>query len=275
MKDKLLLFVKSFYRNDLLLKAYKLGGGLTFVLLIINIMLVSVPPVLGSLTNTADYEDFPAINEAFATLYDKEIDCVLEDSQMQCETEGPIEAGEYTFEYVDSIPQASQFDSSKIYFTPNDTAIVHVDGEAQTILSANYATQMDLDFSEVAQRASDSGDVSQHYNTQTENFINNLYFSSVGSTMMVVYPAQFAQMGTYIVLVGLMLMITNYKAKFKKITVPSAMKITIAAMTGPALLTAILGLVAAQWSFLIFTIVYLVRIIAVYYRINATEVPLY
>ncbi len=276
MKKRLTIFVRSFYFNTEVLKAYKLTGLLTFILLIVNIMLVSVPPVVGTLDSTPNYDDFPGINEAFHDIYERQLPCTIDDQTFHCDEDiDAFQAGNYTFDIVEGVSEDLDVDESKIYFSENEAAIVYVEGDTQTILSATYATQPPLDFEQVYARAQEASDPLTHYDTQTQSFVNNLYFSNVGSTMLVIYPAQFAQMGMYVLLVGFMIMISNYKAKFKKITVPSALKITIAAMTGPALVTALLGLLIPQWSILIFTIAYLVRIIAIYFQINATETPLY
>jgi len=277
MKNKLTVFVRSFYFNSDVLKAYKIGGFLAFILFLVNIMLISFPPVRGAITSTPDYEDFPGINEAFHDIYEREIPCVLDDFSLTCDGEvDSFQAGAYRFEIVDEMRDDLDVSENTIYLGETEAAIIYVDeDDNRTILSSNYATQPTLDFSTVMQRAEDSDDMTAYYDRQTQSFMNNLYFSEVASTMLIIYPAQLAQIGLYVLLVGFMLLISNYKAKMKKLTVGSALKITVSAMTGPALVAALLGIFIPQWAVLIFTIAYLVRIVALYFEISASDQPFF
>ena len=281
MKQKLETFVKMLYSNNAILKARKASYLLTFLMFVINIGLISVPNYAGIYQGVEQIDNIHNINDAFSELYEDELSCRIDDAAlMTCDEEGPTEYGDYVFRFVDEL-DADQIDEddiarSSILFSPREAAVVYVEDagtadERIFLVSGTYHLFRDFDFSEVRSNAQDSDDPDAYYERTTDMFLESLYYSGFGDSVLIVYTTQFAQMLIYTFFVSLMLLVLNYRAKFKKLTYPASLKITVFSATGPALLTAALGLYITAWASMLFIVLYLVRVILIYYRVNRVE----
>jgi len=79
----------------------------------------------------------------------------------------------------------------------------------------------------------------------------------------------------YLVIVSIMFMILNYRVKVKKITYSAGVKIIIAAMTGPAIATAVFGVFITAWASIGFIILFAIRILFLYYTLNKSNEAIY
>ncbi len=277
MKEKLTTFIKMFYSNKTLLRARKASFFPAFLLLIVNAMLVTVPTIAGLVQGLERGEDFDNIHRAFRDAYQDRLDCRIEDRELTCSELIRTRYGDYDFIHVEEVPDnIEDFEASSVILGRTRAVIIQVDEDdgSRKILQGSYALHGDLDFSRVQEGAEEAEDEQVYQDTVTGFFLDNLYYVNIAEGMLFLYPAQFFQTAVYVLLVSPFFLITNYRSPVKKIDFTTALKLTIFAMTGPALLTAVLGWPLAGWASLLFTIVYLLRIIAVYYRVNNLEEPL-
>lgn len=270
MKDKLFTFIKMFYDNKTLLRAWKAGVLLTALVLFINVSLVSAPNYVGYMNGVDSINQLHGVDEAFEGMYEDRLDCKVEDTKMQCEGLDQARTyGDYTVRFTDSYDLQAE-DESSIILTPDQAAIVYHD-DGRTVVEGDYSLLSDFDFSTVKSDAEDAESVEGFYEDNTNFFLKNLYYSELEETVGMVYTVQFGQTLMYVIFVSLMIMTVNFKASIKKITYNASLRITIFAMTGPALLSAVLGLWISSWAYMLFTVLYLARIIVLFYQINRSD----
>jgi len=277
VKEKLTTFIKMFYSNKTLLRARKASFFTAFLLLVVNAMLVTVPTVAGLVQGLERGEEFDDIHAAFREAYVDRLDCRIADRELTCDDLQKTTYGAYAFIHVEDVPETLEdIEESSVILGRRHAVIIHVDETdgSQRILQGSYTLHGDLDFSRVQEGAVEADDERVYQDTVTDFFLDNLYYANIAEGMLFLYPAQFFQTALYVLLVSPFFLITNFRAPVRKIDYATALKITIFAMTGPALLAAVLGWPLAGWASLMFTIVYLLRIIAVYYRVNNLEEPL-
>jgi len=277
VKEKLTTFIKMFYSNKTLLRARKASFFPAFLLLIVNAMLVTIPTVAGLVQGLERGDDFDDLHHAFREAYRDRLDCRIEERELTCTELTRTRYGAYDFIHVEDMPETLEdIDESSVILGPSYAAIIQVDetDDSRKILRGSYTLHGDLDFSRVQEGAEEAEDDQVYQDTVTDFFLDNLYYANIAEGMLFLYPAQFFQTAVYVLLVSPFFLITNYRSPVKKIDFATALKLTIFAMTGPALLAAVLGWPLAGWASLMFTIVYLLRIIAVYYRVNNLEEPL-
>lgn len=270
MKNKLFTFIKMFYDNKTLLRAWKAGVLLTALVLFINVSLVSAPNYVGYMNGVDSVNQLHGVEEAFEGMYEDNLDCRVEDTKMQCDDLDEARTyGDYTVRFTDSYDLES-VDESSIILTPDQAAVVHHE-DGRTVVEGDYTLLSDFDFSTVKGDAGDADSKEAFYEDNTTFFLKNLYYSQLEETVGMVYTVQFGQTLMYVLFVSLMIMTVNFKASIKKITYNASLRVTIFAMTGPALLSALLGLWISSWAYMLFTILYLARIIVLFYQINRSD----
>ncbi len=268
MNKKLQTFGKALYSNTELLKLSKMPLLLLALMLFVNVSLVSSPNIIGYMDGLSVIERLEGVDDAFEEMYETELGCAIdEEAKMQCDGEFQAMYGDYHFQYQTAL-DTDGIEESTILFTP-DQAVVIYQGETTEVLDGDYSLLQGFDFSAMKANAqsSDNG-AATYYEDNTNFFLKNLYYSDLSQHIGLVYTVQFAQTLLYVVLVSLMVLMVNFRASVKKITYQAALRVTILAMTGPALLAALLGLWIPGWAYLIFTMIYLIRIIVIYYSLN-------
>lgn len=276
MKNNLLTGIKMLYDNQTLMKAPRISMLLAFLVLLVNVTFISAPNAIGLMRGVEVITYIDDVEVAFAKMYDSGLNCVVsQEAIMVCE--GPFEEtyGAYAFEWVEAI-DLDAVEVSTILFSAEEAAIVYVENpmtedEELTVLIGRFHLLGGFDFSTIEMLAEDSEDVANYYDEVTEHFLRNLYFSNFTLYITIIYLTQFAQLFLYVMVVSLFYLLLNYRAKMKKITWSASFKITVVAMSGPALLAALFGFIAPEWAGIIFVFVYLARIIVLYYRINRVE----
>ena len=75
---------------------------------------------------------------------------------------------------------------------------------------------------------------------------------------------QFVQTFFYVSMIGLMLLISNYRAKEKKITYSKAVRLTVLAMVGPAMISGLVGYLEVSLAGIVFITLYSLRMMYLY-----------
>ncbi len=282
MKAKMEWFVHMLYSTKEVLKAHKASFVLVFILLFVNIALISVPNFIGIWRGVDRVDDLEGIHEAFQEMYEARLPCAIETSaQMICDDVENQTFGMYDFVIdpdfkIDEDELEVVIERSSIFVTTEDISIVYVreDGSG-VVVSGDYRLLQGFDFSSIKDRDEAQNDRTDYYDSVTNMFLRNVYYSTMQDNMFIVYSAQFVQMLLYVMFVSVIMMVLNYKAKIKKLSYSASVKITVFTMTGPAFLAAVLGFIIVGWASILFTALYLVRIILVYYKINTIQETLY
>lgn len=264
------------YNHKLVLKAYRAPILLTLLLLLVNIVLVGIPAFFGVIDGADEPEDLKNVHAAFVELYEDDIDCRIEEYEMVCDEAYEKTHAAYRFVYAEETPDANDIEESTIYFTPSGSTVVYVDDDQDAsrrlyAVGGNFLLIGNLDFSAVQEEAEGRDDPEAFYNAFTDNYLYNLYYADIMQNVVLLYSAQFLQVSLYALFVAALFLLLNYRMDEKRITFASAFKLTVFAMTGPALLSAMLGYFIFGWANLVFIIVYLIRVVMVYYRVYTTD----
>ncbi|MFW5894583.1 MAG: hypothetical protein ACOCU0_01500 [Bacillota bacterium] len=274
MKAKLFSFIKMFISNSEVIKAAKAGVLITALVLFINVSLVSAPNYISYMRGVNNIENLEGINGAFSDMFDDPLPCSIdEDHTMACDLDESRTYNGYAVSFEQDV-DPDEVDETSIIFTPDYSVIVYHEGDERVVVDGDYSLLEGYDFSNIKNSAEDEENPETFYANNTDFFLRNLYYSDLNDTVGLIYTVQFAQTFLYVIFLSLMYMMLNYKASMKKITYPASLRVIIFSMTGPALLSALVGMWFSSWSYVLFTIVYLIRIIVLYYRLHRSKVTI-
>ncbi len=239
-------FGKILYSNKTILKFKGVNIFFIFILFFLNTALI-ISPLFMNRANI-DAEEllgrFDGLEEAFAELYDSNLDCDITE-YARCGL--PESANGYEI-VIEGEPTTDKF----IWFT--DVLAIQERPE-ETALVGTYDFLEGYTFNPT------------DYKANTEGIVYAMSASTVGRDYFVMYTGQFIQNAIYLMAIAAMMMIANYRQAKRKITYTEAVKVSVMAMLGPALIAAVAGTVFAAFATLIFMAVYAIRMMYVYYGI--------
>jgi len=273
--SKIKLFFRMLFDNKALLKSNQFPLILVLLLFFINVSLISVPNFYGLADSVRIINYMDGIYETLDEMYIEEMPCRVSEAKMVCdETTLQDQYGEYQIQYLGEL-DSEVVEESLIYLGEDYIAIIYVDEyDIAYVMSGDYALLETFDFTNIYPNDSEMSDA-DYSEYVSDMFLQNIYYSNIGQQIYIVYTTQFAQTAIYVMMLSIMLLILNYKAAIKKISYTASVKMVIVAMTGPALLTALLGGFILGYAGLVFIIAYGLRMMFMYYKINAHEGTIY
>jgi hypothetical protein len=261
--------IKFLWDNKTLIRTTRYNLIFVVIMLLINVSLISVPNYYGVLNGIRSIDNLEGIFEPFEMLYEAQVPCEIDASfTFVCQTDISGQYGNYQVVYQDII-DTTGITSSTIFFGSKNMMIIYIDeNDIAYELAGDYRLLEAFDFSNIKTQTHAFDTLDQHYENVTDIFLSNIYFSSIGERMLLIFSSQFAQIAIYVVVISVMFMILNYKSKIPKISYAAAVKITIMAMTGPAIASAIIGVFANIWGSILFPLIYAIRMMFVYYVVH-------
>ncbi len=275
LMSKIKLFFRMLFDNNALLKSNQFPLILVLLLFFVNVSLISVPNFYGLADSVRIINHMDGIYETLEEMYVEEMPCRVTEAMMVC-NEDTLEDqyGNYKIQYGGEL-DTDIVEESMIYLGENYMAIIYVDAsDTAYIMSGDYALLETFDFTNIYPNESEMSDA-DYTEYVSDLFLQNIYYSNIGEQIYIVYTTQFAQTAIYVMILSIMLLILNYKAAIKKISYTASVKMVIVAMTGPALLTALLGGFILGYAGLVFIIAYGLRMMFMYYKINSHEGTIY
>ena len=272
MSSKMKSFFKMFFSNTEVTKAYKFPMIFIVLLLFVNVSLISVPNFYGKMDSVNTISNLEGIEEALELIYEDQLDCVLVDTVMDCNIVNGTMYGNYEVRFDDEM-DLSDVDSSTIYFSKDVIVFVYVDDlEMAYTISGDYSLLDTFDFTEIS--TNDTGELTrqEYYGEINDLLLSGIFFSTLSQQLGLIYVSQFMQVFIYLIFITLIIMLMNFKAPTKKVTFINANKIIIASMTGPAFLVAILGMIIPTWASIMFFIIFAIRVMMLYYKMNFSDV---
>lgn len=273
--NRIKLFFRALFDNAALLKSNQFPLILVLLLFFVNVSLISVPNFYGLADSVRIINRLDGIYETLDEMYTEEMPCRVTDAKMVCNESDLQESyGNYQIQYRGEL-DTEVIEESLIYLGENYMAIIYVDeSDTAYIMSGDYALLETFDFTAVYPNDTEMSDA-EYTEYVSDLFLQNIYYSNVGQQVYLVYTTQFAQTAIYAIILSIMMLILNYKAPIKKISYTASVKLVIVGMTGPALLTAILGTFILGYAGIVFIIAYGFRMMFLYYRINQHEGTIY
>jgi hypothetical protein len=236
-------FVATLYSNKAILSLNQMRGWLLFLLFIVNALMLSAPLIRARADITA-----PQILDRFVGLEDAlllslpQSDCVL-GAPMSCQTPRVETINGYEIAYLSEVTSTQYvlFDANQfIVQTPDDFFI----GGYEYASGVALASIIDI--------ASLHGLV---YGFATSGAVFDFGLILFG---------QFVQTLLYVTTISLMLLISNYRAKEKKVTYSKALRLTLIAMVGPAMIAGLIGYIEVSLAGIVFITLYSLRMMYLY-----------
>lgn len=233
----------SLYSNKAIFSLKQMRGWLLFLLFVVNVLMLSAPLIQAraDITGPEILERFEGLEAALLEAM-VDSDCVL-GAPMVCGTPNVQTINGYEIAFLSPVSSTTYvlFDATQVIVqTPSDFFIGGYD----------YA----------------SGVALQTVAT-TEELHGLVYgFATAGATFdfsLIVF-GQLIQTMLYISSISLMLLVSNYRAKEKKITFSQALRVTIIAMVGPALISGFIGFIEVTLAGIVFITLYSLRMMYLY-----------
>lgn len=234
----------------------------------VGVSLIATPNFFGLIQGIQQIDNLLGIESAFTAMYNQPLPCAVNDNEeMSCQLNGvQNQYGDYAFIYQTEL-DASAITASTLIFAQKEFAAIYVNENQQAfLLSGTYRLLKGFDFATINALA--EGDLISHQAEVTDRFVSNIYFSTLEEKMIAVYLSQWFQTLIFVVIISLMILILNLNEKKKKISFGYATKMVVMNIVGPALLSAILGLISPSWASVVFLFVYAIRSMFLYYYLH-------
>lgn len=268
--------IQMLWSNSALMNANKIHWLLVALLFFINVSLISIPNYFGLLDGIESIDDVVGIEESLAAIYDSELPCSIdEEFSLSCGEVTQTQFAGYQLVVTDVV-DTTGIEESTIFLGSKQVAIVYIDEtDIAYMVSGDYRLLAGFDFASVKTAEHDFDTQPEYYAYVSDTVLSNIYFSFIGDQIFIIFASQFSQMLIYLFVVSVMFMILNYRVKIKKISYAAGVKIIIAAMTGPAIVTAVFGVFITAWASIGFIILFAIRILFLYYSINKSNEAIY
>ncbi len=236
-------FGKIIFSNKAVMKYKNITMFVIFILFIINTTLVTSPLfVARAQIGASDLVDrLDGLDEAFAEIYDLGLDCDIQ-ADMVCDL--PASANGY------EIVTKGEPETEKYIWFAEELVI-----KDEFNISGTYEFLNGINLNP------------SNYRENTEAILYAMSASTVGRDYYFLFVGQFVQNLLYVLAVGALIMVANYKQPLKKITYSQCIKVTVMAMLGPALIASVIGAFLVQFSTIIFMTIYSIRMMNIYFNV--------
>jgi len=269
-------FPKTLISNNELLKTNTYSFPKILLLLILNISLISAPFFMSRYSTKPEdvYGYMPGLEEALIALYEQELPCTITEKTMDClsiaDTTGTY--GEYQVYFLPEDLSAISIETSSIVFTTTRISMVYkTENEADDyVLEGDYRFLDGMDFSNINRLDLDMENLSEteFYQKINDTLVQSVLNSTLSGDLLLIYLAQFVQTILYAFMMSVLLLAANFRRSVKRIRYSSSLKYVVVAITGPALLACLVGLVNTTIATIIWSAVYAIRMIVFYSKIN-------
>lgn len=236
-------FGKIIYSNKAIMKFKDVSLFVIFFLFLINTTLVTSPLfVARAQIEPGDLlARFDGLEVAFEEIYELGLNCEIEQN-LTCELPDNVNGYEIV---VTGEPQTDKY----IWFASE----LVIQNEISISGSYDFLNGIYLN--------------PTNYQDNTEAILYAMSASTVGRDYYIMYVGQFVQNLLYLLAVSALIMVANYKQAKRKVTYTQAVKVTVMAMLGPALVAGVLGVFWVQFSTLIFMTIYSLRMMNIYFNV--------
>lgn len=273
-------FPKILYSNRELLKTNTWSIGKMIIIFILNISLICAPFFMSrTKTNELDVREYmPGIDQALKEIYQLELPCQVINKTFTCQSTDSqiIPLTGYELYLFPTTLESINTTKSRIIFYEKMISFHYVDNDDERNnynLDSSYRLLEGMDFAKVnrVDLNLESYHEDDFYVYVNDVLIKAVLSGNLPSDLSTIYLAQFVQTILYVLIMSLMLMAVNLRRQIKKLYYFSALKYTIFGITGPALIAAVIGLFSTLLGTILWSAIYVVRIILLYTKINNTD----
>jgi hypothetical protein len=148
--------------------------------------------------------------------------------------------------------------------------VVYVNDDTAFILEGDYRLLPGFNFQTINEEV--DGVLVEGQNEATDRFLTAIYFSTVDEKIITIFVTQLFQTLIFVMVLTLVMLLLNLDSTRNKLTIKQANTMMIAGMVGPALITAVIGLIYPALGSIAFPFVYGFRMLFVYYFLRKNQV---
>lgn len=255
-------FYKILYSNQEIINQRRTRWFFALIIFFVSVLMIATPFVTARLVETPDQlgQQFPNLSTGLIEVFE-EFDCEVNQQQLNCDqpfTEKEIDGITY---YINA-KENQALDVPNEYVLFSDQRIILYNPNAN--ISGDYSLLEGNSFDDLlALRTQENIDDQ----TLVNHFIQNVSQSTLNTQIPIIYMSVFIQYIIYVLLISLVFMAINANRFRNKISFKEMLTMMVLAMFSPALLSAIVGLVNPLWGTALFPLVYMARVIFVYFKL--------
>lgn len=236
-----------------------------------SIFLIAFPHYAGVNQGVQTIHEFVNIEPAFQSLYNERFPCAItEEAKLMCSEPSTItEAGDYQVVVAEDF-NLSTTTQSTLYFGETRLGVVYVNDDTAFILEGDYRLLPGFNFQTINEEV--DGVLVEGQNEATDRFLTAIYFSTVDEKIITIFVTQLFQTLIFVMVLTLVMLLLNLDSTRNKLTIKQANTMMIAGMVGPALITAVIGLIYPALGSIAFPFVYGFRMLFVYYFLRKNQV---
>lgn len=250
------------YSNKAIVKHRNINWGLILIIFFFSVMMVSAPFITQGYR--VDSKDIAPIYEPMAQLFQEvlEEDCTIENNTLSCNFSEvkTFESNGYKV-YLNQSDDVSLKDMNKYLMLTEHYVAAQVDTNnvIGTYALANIGALSNLKTSDLSE------------SMILADFLENAHKAALPSRIPLIYALNLFQYLVYILIVALVLRFVNGKQFELNLSFKQALAIAVMTMFSPALITAVIGLFNPSVATLAFPIIYMGRIVMVYWQIMKAQ----
>lgn len=234
----------------------------------VALSLISSPHYLGISQGIGRISQLQNIEQSFQEAYNDSLPCAVNEwAVLVCEDNETVKSyGDYEWIFGDSF-NIAQTTQSTVYLGSTRFVAVYVNhNDIAYLLEGDYRLLVGFDFQSV--NTLPNQNLMDHHNEQTDAFLSAIYHSATDEKIIFVFISQAFQTVIYVFVLTFVFLLLNLDYTRKKINVIESNKLMIAGMVGPALATAIIGLLYPGLGSIIFPFIYGFRMMIVYFYLR-------
>ncbi len=255
-------FYKILFSNQEIIKQRRTKWFFALIIFFVSVLMIATPFVTARLLETPQQlgQQFPKLKTGLIEVFE-EFDCAFTNQQLSCQqpfTEKEIDGITY---YINA-KENQDIDVANEYVMFSDQRIILYNPNAN--ISGDYSLLEGNSFDSLLQLKETENIDDQ---TLVEHFIQNVSQSTLNTQIPIIYMSVFIQYIIYVLLISLVFMAINANRFRNKISFKEMLTMMVLAMFSPALLSAMVGLVNPLWGTALFPLVYMARVIFIYFKL--------
>lgn len=255
-------FYKTLYSNDEIIKQRRTHWFFVLIIFFVSVMMIATPFVSARLIETPEQlgENFPDVKEGLIQVFN-DYDCSVENKTLSC-TQPYSTFEKDGVKFFVNVKEGQSLDVGHNYVMFSDKQIVFYNPNAD--ISGDYSLLDGTSFDDLLQLQQDENLSDE---TLVNHFIQNVSQSTLQTQIPMIYTSVFIQYIIYVLLISVIFLAINANRLKNRISFREMLTMMVISMFSPALLSAIVGLFNPLIGTAMFPLVYMARVIFVYFKL--------
>lgn len=255
-------FIKTLFSNQEIINKRKTKWPFVLIIFLVSVMLIASPFVLSRLLESPEqlYEKYGVVDQALIEAFHQE-DCSFFDGEISC-TNPNTEIVKANAKIFLDVAEGTELETTTNYVLFADRFVtVYVDGES---IQGDYSYLEGASFDALLELQQDENIDDK---TLVAHFLQNINQSTMASRIPMTYASVLLQYIVYVALVSLIYLAINNNKMKEKFSFKEMVTMNVLAMLSPALISALIGLYRPEHGAAIFPLIYMARIVFIYFKL--------